>query len=71
MPLYSYRCTGCDATFEALVRSSETPVCPSCGSEQLQRLLSMPAAEGKSGELVKRARAAAGAAGHLSNFRKG
>lgn len=68
MPLYSYRCTGCNTAFEALVRSSDTPTCPSCGSEHLERLLSMPAAEGKSGDLVKRARAAASSAGHLSNF---
>lgn len=68
MPLYSYRCTGCDAAFETLVRSSDTPACPACGSQQLERLLSLPAAEGKSGELVKRARNAASTAGHLSNF---
>lgn len=70
MPLYSYRCTACESAFEALVRSDDVPVCPSCGSDKLNRLLSMPAAEGKSGELIKRSRAAAGAAGHLSNFSK-
>ncbi|MBX9634189.1 MAG: zinc ribbon domain-containing protein [Magnetospirillum sp.] len=68
MPLYSYRCSGCDATFETLVRSTDTPACPSCGSEQLTRLLSLPVAESKTGDLVKRARTAAETAGHLSNF---
>ncbi|RIK78200.1 MAG: zinc ribbon domain-containing protein [Planctomycetota bacterium] len=44
MPLYEYTCTKCRDEFELLVRGSETPVCPACGSDRLERLLSVPAA---------------------------
>lgn len=70
MPLYTYRCTGCDAAFETLVRSTDTPACPSCGSEALERLVSMPALEGKTREMMGRARAQAAREGHLSNYRR-
>ena len=41
MPLYEYRCTGCDSQFELLIRGSAVPACPACGSTSLERLLSM------------------------------
>ena len=41
MPLYEYRCTACDETFEALVRAGDTPHCPACQSPQLERLVSL------------------------------
>ena len=41
MPLYEYICRGCSHQFEALVRDSSPPRCPSCQSEDLERLLSM------------------------------
>jgi putative FmdB family regulatory protein len=44
MPLYEYACKDCDHEFEALVRASETPACPSCHSTELQRRLSVFAA---------------------------
>ncbi|HRF01627.1 MAG TPA: zinc ribbon domain-containing protein [Pirellulaceae bacterium] len=44
MPLYEYRCRDCGREFEALVRGSETPVCPHCTSVKLEKLLSVPAA---------------------------
>jgi len=68
MPLYSYRCTACSAEFELLVTSSEVPVCPACGGEQLDRLIGSTAPQGKSADLAKRARSHAARAGHLSNF---
>ena len=41
MPLYEYECRGCGHCFEHLVRpSSAPPACPSCRSEDLERLLS-------------------------------
>lgn len=40
MPVYEYRCGDCAAQFEELILGSETPVCPSCDSEQLTRLIS-------------------------------
>ena len=44
MPLYEYACRQCDKEFEALVRASETPNCPACHSDDLQRKLSVFAA---------------------------
>ena len=43
MPIYEYTCKGCEHQFETLVRTGDTPVCPACGSDELERLLSMPA----------------------------
>jgi putative FmdB family regulatory protein len=42
MPLYDFQCRKCDHEFEALVRPQDTapPTCPSCGSRDLERLLS-------------------------------
>jgi putative FmdB family regulatory protein len=41
MPIFEYRCTGCAAEFEKLVRGSETPACPSCHSQALEKKLSV------------------------------
>ena len=38
MPIYDFRCSGCGAEFEALVRGSETPACPTCAGTALERL---------------------------------
>jgi putative FmdB family regulatory protein len=40
MPLYDYECRKCGHEFEALIRTGDTPVCASCGSPELERLLS-------------------------------
>lgn len=42
MPIYEYVCEACEHEFEKLVRHGKTPACPSCGSEKLQRLFSLP-----------------------------
>ncbi len=68
MPLYSYHCAKCDKDVELLISFSETPACPTCGSQDLARLVSRTAPEGKSRRLVKSARAQAAREGHLSNF---
>lgn len=68
MPLYSYQCTKCEKEFELLVSSSEVPVCPSCGSDKLDRLMSQVAPDLKNRSYAKKMRAAAGREGHLSNF---
>ncbi len=68
MPLYSYHCKKCDTDMELLVRLSAAPVCKSCGSPELERLMSRPAAQGKSDGIKKTARAQAAREGHLSNF---
>lgn len=42
MPIYEYKCDKCGNCFEALrfASDSEAPVCPKCGSPQVQRQLS-------------------------------
>ena len=41
MPLYDYECRGCGHRFEALVRPSSPPACPSCQGQDLEQLLSL------------------------------
>ena len=40
MPLYEYTCRKCNHEFETLVRTGDTPACPECGCEDLEKLLS-------------------------------
>jgi len=53
MPLFEYTCQGCQSQFELLVRGSDKPACPQCGSAKLEKAWSVPAAHtgGKSNEL--------------------
>jgi putative FmdB family regulatory protein len=44
MPIYEYACTDCGHEFEELVRGDEQPVCPSCGTDRINRQMSVPAA---------------------------
>jgi putative FmdB family regulatory protein len=42
MPLYEYKCRACTHQLEVLVRGSDSPpACPSCGQDDLERVLSM------------------------------
>lgn len=43
MPLFEYVCQSCDHEFEALVLGSSEPSCPACGSQELERKISLPA----------------------------
>jgi putative FmdB family regulatory protein len=43
MPIYDYRCNGCGAQFEQLVRGEQQVSCPHCSGGELQRLISLPA----------------------------
>lgn len=44
MPLFEYQCRACGHEFEALVRPQDpAPTCTSCGSENLEKLLSQMA----------------------------
>lgn len=43
MPIYDYRCSSCGREFEAFVRGSKVISCPQCKSEDLERLMSLPA----------------------------
>ncbi len=40
MPIYEYRCEECQTRFETLVRHGDTPCCPQCQGERLQKLVS-------------------------------
>ena len=41
MPLHEFKCRRCSHQFEALVRGSSEPACPSCQSTDLEKLLSL------------------------------
>lgn len=41
MPLYEYACRDCGRQFEYLTRSGQTPSCPSCQSESLDKQMSV------------------------------
>jgi putative FmdB family regulatory protein len=45
MPIFEYACRACGHEFETLVRASDTPSCASCGSEALDKKLSVFAAQ--------------------------
>ena len=40
MPIYEYVCRGCSTAFELLVRKGDTPACPSCAGQDLEKQLS-------------------------------
>jgi putative FmdB family regulatory protein len=44
MPIYEYTCQSCQAEAELLIRGSEKPQCPQCGSQRMSRQLSVVAA---------------------------
>lgn len=45
MPIYEYRCTQCGVRYEKITFSSSDPIpaCPNCHSEQVEKLISVPA----------------------------
>ncbi|HTR00316.1 MAG TPA: zinc ribbon domain-containing protein [Candidatus Acidoferrum sp.] len=43
MPIYEYKCLHCHHQFEKLVKLDETPSCPACQHNTLERLFSAPA----------------------------
>ncbi len=40
MPMYEFHCKKCDENFEELASQNETVPCPSCGSQDTERLMS-------------------------------
>ncbi|MGB8953215.1 MAG: zinc ribbon domain-containing protein [Candidatus Aminicenantales bacterium] len=47
MPIYEYKCLKCGKVIEIFVRSpheTTTVVCPDCGSKNLKKIFSIPAA---------------------------
>ncbi len=43
MPIYDFKCGGCGHRFEALVKLDQTPKCPACSGNEIERLFSFPA----------------------------
>ena len=46
MPVYEYQCKSCNHRYSAILsikESDHVPACPSCGSEQVRKLVSSPA----------------------------
>jgi putative FmdB family regulatory protein len=41
VPIYEYRCRACESEFEKLTDPRAAVVCPTCGSPQVMRLLSV------------------------------
>ncbi|MDD5034582.1 MAG: zinc ribbon domain-containing protein [Methylococcaceae bacterium] len=68
MPLYDYRCNDCNQIFELLVKLSEVPTCPGCGSQQLEKQVSLTAPQGQTAGILARARSQAAREGHFSNY---
>ncbi|WP_018412922.1 FmdB family zinc ribbon protein [Methyloversatilis thermotolerans] len=69
MPIFEFRCRNCDKPFEKLVRGSSTEVlCPACGSNAVDKLVSAPMAPGRSKALIAAARSQAKKEGHFSNY---
>jgi putative FmdB family regulatory protein len=48
MPLFEYQCRGCGHHFEYLTRQDQSPSCPACRGDDLQKLLSVFAAHSDS-----------------------
>ena len=49
MPIYEYQCASCKQQVELLVRGDEAPECPECGSKDLAKQWSVPAAHSGNG----------------------
>jgi putative FmdB family regulatory protein len=43
VPIYEFKCRACEHVFDELVKLGQTPDCPSCGGNDLERLVSLPA----------------------------
>ncbi|MFD2181950.1 FmdB family zinc ribbon protein [Rhodoplanes azumiensis] len=72
MPLYGFACKGCGHMFQTLVRSSDVPECPACGSTALEQQLSLIASPQKGGADAEPACAAgAGACGNCCGMGMG
>jgi putative FmdB family regulatory protein len=67
MPIYEFCCKKCNREFEYLVFGSDKPVCPSCNSKNVSKLMSACGfvSKGGGGETV-RASASASSCGSCS-----
>jgi len=63
MPIFEYACRACGHEFETLVRASDTPSCERCASGELDKKLSVFAAQSNGGE-ASAAASPCGTCGH-------
>ncbi len=40
VPMFDYKCRGCGHEFETLVRAQDTPTCPACEGQDLEKIIS-------------------------------
>lgn len=64
MPIYEYACSDCGHAFEALVRSTTVPQCPSCQSTTLEKQLSVFATTGSGAQPAPALAGPCGSCGH-------
>jgi len=64
MPIYEYACQECGREFEALVRSTTVPDCPSCHSTDLEKRLSVFATAQQNDQPAPVAAGPCGSCGH-------
>jgi putative FmdB family regulatory protein len=64
MPIYEYACKQCGHEFEALVRSSTIPDCPSCHSIELDKKLSVFSSPSSSAQSAAFTDSPCGSCGH-------
>ena len=68
MLIYDFVCTDCAVEFELLMRASDTPVCPECGTFNLKKCVSLPATPDKTKDMIAGARRQAAREGHFSHY---
>lgn len=68
MPIYDYTCKTCNHPFETLVRADTVPVCPKCGSSELEKRVSPLAPAGKIEAIRMAHRRVAAAQGLFDNY---
>lgn len=71
MPMHDYRCGGCGAVFEALVRlGAPAPACRACGAPETERCVAAPAAPPRLPGVAASARRQAAREGHFSHYQR-
>jgi len=72
MPIYEYRCSNCDRSFEAFVRSGDNGAqCPHCHGSKLTREMSTFAARASNGDSAAAVSSAMANSGTSSGFTGG
>lgn len=48
MPIYEFKCEECGNSFEIFINLDEKPICPKCGSEDVNKKISRVSSPSKS-----------------------